>query len=74
MHPYMSTTSSVAYLNSDGLNSEQIQAVNCIVEAKNYPVPYLLYGPPGEILFYDFYSLFIKIVFFFSKELVKQKQ
>lgn len=48
LDPFMSTTSSGGYLNNDGLNREQIQAVNCIVEGKNYPVPYLLYGPPGK--------------------------
>lgn len=29
------------------LNSEQIRAVDNIVTGDNFPLPYLLYGPPG---------------------------
>lgn len=32
------------------LNEEQTQAVNCIINGKNHPLPYLLYGPPGMFL------------------------
>lgn len=31
----------------DELNSEQSLAINCMVNGKYNPVPYLLYGPPG---------------------------
>lgn len=33
--------------NQNDLNDEQMQAIDCIVEGNNYPLPYLLYGPPG---------------------------
>lgn len=35
------------------LNGEQQSAVANIVYGKNYPLPYLLYGPPGKI--YQYY-------------------
>lgn len=30
------------------LNDEQMQAIECIVNGQYNPMPYLLYGPPGE--------------------------
>lgn len=30
------------------LNPEQESAVENIVHAKNYPLPYILHGPPGK--------------------------
>lgn len=30
-----------------GLNSEQTKAVDSIISGDNFPLPYLLYGPPG---------------------------
>lgn len=51
--PYLSTASAQCSIDEiDELNREQLQAVNCIVEGKNYPLPYLLYGPPGKVLFF----------------------
>lgn len=34
-------------LNQTDLNNEQMQAIECIVNGKYNPHPYLLYGPPG---------------------------
>lgn len=34
--------------NQNGLNDEQMQAIECIVDGKYNPQPYLLYGPPGN--------------------------
>ncbi|XP_055301201.1 putative helicase mov-10-B.1 isoform X2 [Sitodiplosis mosellana] len=42
-----SSDSALTNCNNDELNIEQRQAVNCIVEGKHHPIPYLLYGPPG---------------------------
>lgn len=36
---------------SSNLNEEQKTAVINIVEAKNVPLPYLLFGPAGRILY-----------------------
>lgn len=33
----------------DGLNAEQLQAIECIVNGNYNPMPYLLYGPPGRV-------------------------
>lgn len=33
------------------LNPEQQSAVENIVYAKNYPLPYILIGPPGKFIF-----------------------
>lgn len=35
--------------NQNELNNEQMQAIECIVNGKYNPHPYLLYGPPGMI-------------------------
>lgn len=34
----------------NGLNDEQTQAIECIVNGEYNPLPYLLYGPPGTII------------------------
>lgn len=34
----------------DDLNDEQMQAIECIVTGEYHPLPYLLYGPPGQFL------------------------
>lgn len=36
--------------NSNELNCEQIQAIDCIINGTYHPVPYLLYGPPGKVV------------------------
>lgn len=35
--------------NQNDLNTEQMQAIECIVNGRYNPVPNLLYGPPGKI-------------------------
>lgn len=42
--------------NQNDLNDEQMQAIECIVNDKYNPLPFLLYGPPGEI--FQYFSLF----------------
>lgn len=60
-HKQIPTTSNLVlnYSRNDGLNSEQIQAVDCIIQGSNYPLPYLLYGPPGKIHLFDIHQLFV---------------
>lgn len=40
-------SSNPAISEQDGLNREQMQAIECIVNGEYNPLPYLLYGPPG---------------------------
>lgn len=52
--------------NQSGLNDEQNQAIEYIVNGKYNPLPYLLYGPPGEnfenvVNFLNFFSLYLKL-------------
>lgn len=39
------------------LNTEQKKAVQNIVRSQSYPLPYLLYGPPGKCYFQLLYEL-----------------
>lgn len=45
------------------LNTEQKSAVENILSGNNYPLPYLLYGPPGEICNFFLIIYFYKIDF-----------
>lgn len=51
--------------NGDELNSEQLLAVDCMINGKYNPVPYLLYGPPGMISNRFNFELHLKYWIFF---------
>lgn len=40
------------------LNTEQKSAVENILSGNNYPLPYLLYGPPGDLCDFSLINLF----------------
>lgn len=50
--------------NPNELNKEQMRAVKCIVDGEYNPVPYLIYGPPGKICFFQFLQKTFNIIKF----------
>lgn len=50
IHPEQFDHNQTPKLDVVDLNTEQKTAVENIVNGNNYPLPYLLYGPPGKLL------------------------